>query len=166
MLEQDRIIGEVGEGDRLLQSWITESQVLLASRCLGIAKFALNQAIDYGQMRITRGQPLTRFPAVRTMIATSITEIEAGSLLVKESAKHVTNNHENGPYFAKMAKRYATDVAFKIIDDVLQLHGGAGYTKDLPFERLYKELRFARLEFLNSEVINNDLAERYIEKML
>ncbi|WP_209124894.1 acyl-CoA dehydrogenase family protein [Alkalihalobacillus sp. BA299] len=163
-IHKDRIVGKVGEGDTLLQSWVTESQLLLASRCIGVGKLALQLMLEYGQMRITRGQPLTQFPSIRTMIASSATELEAARLLVKQAAKYVATSLDEGSYFAKMAKLYTTEVVFKIVDHGLQIHGGAGFTKDLPFERWYKELRMARVDFMSSEIIHDHIAKTMLDK--
>lgn len=154
----NRRIGVVGEGVQLIKQWLTDSQVLLGARCLGISTRALQYAQDYARLRITRGKPLAEFPSIRTMIAEGFVNLRAARLMIQDAATKVDNKEYDAAISAKMAKLIATDVASKIIDDALQIHGGAGFAGDIPIERWYKEIRFARLSLQKRETILEEIA--------
>lgn len=162
-LDNSRIIGEIGLGLEYVDRWIKESQLLLASRSLGIALKAQELAAEYALMRVTRGKTLSEYPTIQTMLAKSAIEIESTRLLVREASEKLTANSKDSAYFVQMAKLTATEAAFKIVDRGLQIYGGAGYTRDFPFERWYKELRIARLDHASTEFIYDQISS-YIFK--
>ncbi|EKN71669.1 butyryl-CoA dehydrogenase [Neobacillus bataviensis LMG 21833] len=157
-----RRIGAVGEGAQLMKQWLTESQILLGARCLGISERALQYAKDYAKLRITRGKPLAEFPSIRTMIANGVMNLKAAKLMVQEAAKKVDNGEIDGAIDAKMAKLFAVDTAAKIIDDTFQIHGGTGFAGDLPIERWYKEIRLARLDLQKKETVLEEIARIHL----
>lgn len=161
-IHDSRRIGAIGEGTGLIKQWLTESQVLLSARCLGISVRALQYAKDYAKLRITRGQPLSEFPAIRTMIANGIVQSNAARLMVQDAAKKVDEGEPDAEQAAQMAKLIATETAANIIDDALQIHGGAGFAGDLPIERWYKEIRLAKLDLQKKETIVEDIADKYL----
>jgi acyl-CoA dehydrogenase len=151
-------IGEVGEGIKIMSSWIAESQIYLAAKGIGIAKKALGMTKNYILSRVTRGKVLADFPAVQTMMAESIAELKASRFLVWDAALCFDQNAAERNQSARIAKLIAVDAAFHIIDRCLQLHGGAGFSRDLPFERWYKELRIARSVVENSITLQQKIA--------
>ncbi|MFJ7726823.1 acyl-CoA dehydrogenase family protein [Neobacillus sp. NPDC097160] len=153
-----RRIGKVGEGASLMKKWLAETQILLSARCLGISIKALNYAQEYAQMRITRGKTLSEFPSIRTMIANGFMNLKAARLMVHDAANKIDNGENDGIIAAQMAKLFTTETAAKVIDDCLQIHGGAGFAGDLPIERWYKEIRLARLDLLKKETIIENIA--------
>lgn len=157
-ISDDRRVGNIGDGAELMKEWIAEAQVLLASRCLGVAVKALDYAKSYAKIRITRGQPLSDFPSIRTMIATGYVNVQASRLMVQDAAKKIDDRAKDAATAAGMAKIFTTDTASKIIDDCLQIHGGAGFAGDLPIERWYKELRIARMNLQKKETIIEHIA--------
>jgi acyl-CoA dehydrogenase len=161
-IHDNRRIGAIGEGIELMKQWLAESQILLAARSLGISARALQYAKDYAKIRITRGKPLSEFPSIRTMIANGIVNLKAARLMVQDAAKKVDAGERDGAIAAKMAKVFAIDTAAKIIDDTLQIHGGAGFAGDFPMERWYKEIRIARVDLQKKETIIEDVASKYI----
>jgi len=157
-INDNRRIGKVGEGASLMKKWLAESQILLSARCLGISIKALDYAQGYAKMRITRGKTLSEFPSIRTMIANGIMNLQAARLMVHDAANKIDNGEKDGLIDAQMAKLFSTETAAKIIDDCLQIHGGAGFAGDLPIERWYKEIRIARLDLLKKENIIENIA--------
>ncbi|CAH2715162.1 putative acyl-CoA dehydrogenase fadE25 [Neobacillus rhizosphaerae] len=157
-IKDNRRIGKVGEGANLMKEWLAESQILLSARCLGISIKALDYAQAYAKMRITRGKTLSEFPSIRTMIANGFVNLNAARLMVHDAANKIDNGKKDGIIAAQMAKLFATETAAKIIDDCLQIHGGAGFAGDLPIERWYKEIRLARLDLLKKETIIENIA--------
>nr|WP_263326643.1 acyl-CoA dehydrogenase family protein [Neobacillus sp. Marseille-Q6967] len=152
-------IGEIGEGNALVQHWLAESQVLLGAKSIGVAVKALEYGKKYAKLRITRGKPLAEFPTIRTMLAKAVLNIQAGRLMVNDAAQKVENKDYDWQLAAQMAKLHSTETASKVIDDVLQIHGGSGFAGDLPIERWYKEIRIARVNLQKAETIIENIAE-------
>jgi len=163
-LEDTRRIGELGEGIKLLNEWLAISQVLMSARYLGIAKMALKIGIDYASLRITRGKPLSGYPTIRTMMAVSEAELQAARLTVWNAALKMDQKKRDRDHVAQIAKLIASETAAKVVDRVLQIHGGAGFTRDVPLERWYKELRINRLHFQSSETLHESIAAYLLEK--
>ncbi len=117
---------------------------VLGARAVGAAQWCLEQALRYANARKTFGKPLADRQAIQWMIADSARELHAARLLVYRACAALDSG-EDAREAAAAAKVYATDAACRIADRTLQIHGGSGYTRDLPFERIWRELRFYRL---------------------
>ena len=159
-IPDERRIGNVGDGFALVKKWLAESQVLLSARCLGIAVEALDYAKKFAEIRITRGKPLSEFPSIRTMIANGLLNLHAARLIVHDAAKKLDQGDKDGVVSSQMAKIFTVDTTAKIIDDALQIHGGAGFAGDLPIERWYKEIRIARVYLQKKETILEQIADQ------
>lgn len=151
LLDDSRRIGEVGEGESLVEQWLLEEQILLSSRMIGIGKKALDYAISYAKIRETRGKMLSEFPTIKTMVTGAHIKLEAAQLLVQEAAKKWDENQSDCKKFVWMAKQLAGDFASQAVDTSLQIHGGAGFAGDFPIERWYKEVKIARIYGISSE---------------
>jgi alkylation response protein AidB-like acyl-CoA dehydrogenase len=99
------------------------------------------------------GQPIAEFQALRFRIADYATELEAARLLLRRAAKAVTDREPGATQLAAMAKRLATDTGFQVVDGCLQLHGGYGYLRDFPIERVLRDLRVHRILEGTNEVM-------------
>lgn len=151
-------IGNVGEGAELMKQWLAEAQILLGAKSIGVAAKAIEYGKQFAKIRITRGQPLAEFPSIRTMLAKAVITLQSARLMVQDAAKKVDTQASDSELAAQMAKLHATETAAKIIDDVLQIHGGTGYAGDLPIERWFKEIRIARLNLQKAETIIENVA--------
>jgi acyl-CoA dehydrogenase len=161
-LSDSQRISAIGEGEAFIKNWLAESQILLASRCIGISVKALEYGKQYANSRITRGKLLSEFPTIRTMLAKGNINLQSARLMVQDAAKKADKRAKGWELAAQMAKLQATETASKIIDDVLQIHGGSGFAGDLPIERWYKEIRIARLNLLKSETIIENIADDFL----
>jgi acyl-CoA dehydrogenase len=161
-IHDNQRIGAIGKGTDLLKLWLAESQVLLAAKCIGVSVKALEYGKQYAQMRITRGKPLAEYPTIRSMIGRAVINLQAARLMVQDAANKVDNQGHDSELAAQMAKHVATETAAKIIDDILQIHGGSGFAGDLPIERWYKEIRIARVNLLKSETIIENAAGSFL----
>ena len=110
------------------------------SRALGIAERALQMAIDYANTRETFGRKIGANQAIQWMIADSEVELEAARWLVLHAAWTVDQGRDPR-HASSMAKLYGAAMANEVVDRVLQIHGGMGYTRELPIERWYREAR-------------------------
>ncbi|AXF55395.1 acyl-CoA dehydrogenase family protein [Salicibibacter kimchii] len=141
---EENILGELHRGYDLGLEWIGFARWIVGARAVGSAERLLNMAIDYSQERETFGKPISTRQAIQWQIADSAVELEAAKWLVLNAAFSLDNGEDNRHY-ASMAKLYGATKGNDIIDRVMQIHGGMGYTKELPIERWYREARLWRI---------------------
>ena len=134
------LIGKEGDGFSIAMSGLDGGRLNIAACSLGGAQFCLDTTVAYMRERKQFGQRLTDFQALRFRIADYATQIEAARLMVHRAAAAVTNR-EPAATAAAMAKRFATDAGFEVVNGCLQLHGGYGYLRDYPIERVMRDLR-------------------------
>lgn len=140
----ENVLGEVNGGYKLGLEWIGNARWIVGARAVGMAERALQMAIDYSKERYTFGKPIADRQAIQWMIADSAVEIEAAKWLVLNAA-YTLDRGEDNRHLASMAKLYGANMGNRVIDRVLQIHGGMGYTKELPFEKWYREARLWRI---------------------
>ena len=134
-------IGQEGEGFRFAMMGLDGGRLNIASCSLGGAAFALDTAHAYMIERRQFGKPLAEFQALQFKIADMATELEAARLMVRRAADALDRRDPQATKLCAMAKRFATDAGFEIANQALQLHGGYGYLKDYPLERVVRDLR-------------------------
>ncbi|WP_165189122.1 isobutyryl-CoA dehydrogenase [Caulobacter soli] len=134
-------IGDEGEGFRFAMMGLDGGRLNIASCSLGGAAFALDTAKAYLESRKQFGKPLKDFQALQFKLADMATELEAARLMVRNAAAALDRKDPAATKLCAMAKRFATDAGFQIANDALQLHGGYGYLRDYPLERIVRDLR-------------------------
>ncbi|GAA3746887.1 acyl-CoA dehydrogenase family protein [Salinactinospora qingdaonensis] len=154
---EENVLGEVGQGFALAMQWIGRGRYLLPARALGACERLLNMAIEYANTRETFGAPIGERQAIQWMIADSQVEIEALRLLVLNAAWQVDNGADSR-HAQSIAKLYGGEKANQIVDRVMQIHGGMGYTRELPIERWYRELRLLRIYEGTDEIQRRTIA--------
>ncbi len=141
---EENILGEVNGGYDLGLEWIGFARWIVGARAVGSAERLLNMAIDYANERKTFGKPIAARQAIQWQIADSAVEIEAAKWLVLNAAFTLDQGEDNR-HAASMAKLYGSNMGNRVVDRVLQIHGGMGYTRELPIERWYREARLWRI---------------------
>lgn len=149
------VLGNVGEGFKIAMTVLDAGRIGIASQALGIAEAAYEAAVQYARERHAFGAPIGQFQMIQQKIADMKTRIEAAraliynAVLAKERARV-----EGGRYTleASMAKLFASETAAYVTDEALQIHGGMGYSKELPVERYYRDARITRIYEGTSEV--------------
>ena len=111
---------------------------------VGIARRALEEARSYALERKQFGQPISEFQAIQFMLADMATEIEAARLLTYQSAWLADQGKKNS-LESSMAKRYSADIAMQATTDAVQIHGGYGYTKEYPVEKLMRDAKLMQI---------------------
>jgi alkylation response protein AidB-like acyl-CoA dehydrogenase len=134
-------VGDEGQGFRIAMMGLDGGRLNIASCSLGGAGFALETAKVYLQTRKQFGRPLSEFQALQFKLADMATDLEASRLMVRRAAAALDAGHPAATRLCAMAKRFATDACFDIANQALQLHGGYGYLKDYPLERIVRDLR-------------------------
>jgi hypothetical protein len=138
-------VGGEGDGFRYAMAGLDGGRLNIAACSLGGARLALETAQNYVKTRKQFGKPIGDFQNTQFKIADMATQLEAARLMVMRGAWAIDNAHPEKTKWCAMAKRLTTDACFQIADDALQLHGGYGYLKDYPLERIVRDLRVHRI---------------------
>ena len=147
------LIGKEGDGFKIAMAGLDGGRLNIAACSIGGAQFCLDRTIEYMRERKQFGSKLSDFQALRFRVADYATELEAARLMVRRAALAVTNREPNGTRLAAMAKRLATDSGFEIVNGCLQLHGGYGYLRDHPIERVLRDVRVHQILEGTNEVM-------------
>lgn len=150
-IPKDRIIGKVGDGFKIAMSTLDGGRIGIASQALGIAQGAFDATVTYMKARKQFGKKLSQMQALQFDIAEMRTRIEASRLLIYKAADMKEKHLPYGPYSA-MAKLYAAETAMFVTTKAVQLHGGYGYTKDYPVERMMRDAKITEIYEGTSEV--------------
>lgn len=154
-LPESALLGEEGKGFRTAMQVLDNGRIEVAAQCLGLAKTAMDAAVAYARQRVIGGIALSERQGIRWMIADMGLAYRSALLLSQEAARQRDLAHEQGGRFSlasSMAKLGASEAAGKIADTALQLHGGYGYTRDFPIERINRDLRIMRIYEGSSEI--------------
>ena len=156
------ILGEEGRGFELAMRWIGKGRYLLPARALGACERLVEMGMEHARNRVTFGQPIAERQAIQWMVADSAVEIEALRWLVLSAAWQVDSGLDSRQG-QSMAKLYGGVKANEIVDRVLQMHGGMGYTRELPVERWYRELRLLRIYEGTDEIQRRTIARNLLK---
>ena len=141
----ENLLGQEGHGFRYAMMGLDGGRLNIAACSLGGARLALETAQEYVASRKQFGKPIGDFQNTQFKLADMATQLEAARLMVLRGAWAIDTNHPEKTKWCAMAKRLATDACFQIADEALQLHGGYGYLKDYPLERIVRDLRVHRI---------------------
>jgi alkylation response protein AidB-like acyl-CoA dehydrogenase len=139
------LLGKEGDGFRYAMMGLDGGRLNIAACSLGGARLALETAQAYVATRKQFGKALNEFQNTQFKLADMATQLEAARLMVLRGAWAIDTGHPEKTKWCAMAKRLATDACFQIADEALQLHGGYGYLKDCPLERIVRDLRVHRI---------------------
>lgn len=141
----ENLLGKEGDGFRYAMMGLDGGRLNIAACSLGGARLALETAQDYVTTRKQFGKALNEFQNVQFKLADMATQLDAARLMVLRGAWALDTGHPEKTKWCAMAKRLATDAGFEIADEALQLHGGYGYLRDYPLERIVRDLRVHRI---------------------
>jgi len=146
-------IGEEGQGFSIAMAGLDGGRLGIAARSLGGAQFCLARTIDYMRERRQFDTRLSDFQALRFRVADFATELEAARLMLRRAALAVAEKEPGATRLAAMAKRLTTDAGFEVVNGCLQLHGGYGYLRDHPIERILRDVRVHQILEGTNEVM-------------
>ena len=155
-------IGKEGEGFTFAMQGLDGGRVNIAACSLGGARRSLELATQYLKERRQFGHPLAEFQALQFRLADMATDLEAARLMVHRAASKLDRGDADAGTAAAMAKRFATDACFQIVNDALQLHGGYGYLKDFPIERFLRDLRVHQILEGTNEIMRVIIARKLL----
>lgn len=156
------ILGEEGKGFELAMRWIGQGRYMIPAGALGGAERMLEMAIEYANTRKSMGRPIAEYQGIQWHIADSAVELEAARWLTLFAAWQVQEG-KDARQASSIAKLSGTTMANNVVDRVLQIHGGMGYTKELPFERWYRELRLLRIFEGTDEIQKRTIARNLLK---
>jgi alkylation response protein AidB-like acyl-CoA dehydrogenase len=149
----DNLIGKEGQGFKIAMAGLDGGRLNIAACSIGGAQFCLDRTVEYMRERKQFGSRLSDFQALRFKIADYATELEAARLMVRRAAHAVSASEPGATRLAAMAKRFATDIGFEAVNGCLQLHGGYGYLRDHPIERVMRDVRVHQILEGTNEVM-------------
>lgn len=135
------LVGAEGQGFRIAMAGLDGGRLNIGACSLGGAQFCLDRTIDYMKERKQFGSRLSDFQALQFRVADYATELDAARLLLHRAAVAVGEHEPGATPLAAKAKRLATDTGFEVVNGCLQLHGGYGYLRDHPIERVLRDVR-------------------------
>jgi alkylation response protein AidB-like acyl-CoA dehydrogenase len=146
-------VGAEGEGFKIAMAGLDSGRLNISACSIGGAQFCLDRTIEYMRERRQFGSRLSEFQALGFRIADYATELEAARLMVRRAAIAVEERAPGATRLAAMAKRLATDTGFDVVNGCLQLHGGYGYLRDHPIERVLRDVRVHQILEGTNEVM-------------
>ena len=141
----ENLLGQEGDGFKYAMMGLDGGRLNIAACSLGGARLALETAQDYAASRKQFGKAIGDFQNTQFKLADMATTLDACRLTVLRGAWAIDTGHPEKTKWCAMAKRFTTDSCFQIADDALQIHGGYGYLKDYPLERIVRDLRVHRI---------------------
>ena len=160
----DAIIGEPGEGFRIGMETLTLFRVTVGAAALGFARRALDEALDFSRNRRLGTARLADNAATQAKLADMALSVDAAALLIYRAAWQQDEGGVDNRRAAAMAKLFATESAHQVIDAAVQLHGGAGVTKGVKVEELYRDIRALRIYEGASEVQRQIIAKDLLKE--
>ena len=168
-IPKENLLGKVGEGFKIAMMTLDGGRIGIASQALGIAQGALDETVRYTKERKQFGKAIAKFQNTQFQMADLKTKIEAARLLVRSAAfredEHVANPRVNFSADAAMAKLYAAEVAMEVTTKCVQFHGGYGYTREYPVERMMRDAKITEIYEGTSEVQRMVIAGKLFGKI-
>ncbi|HEV2628559.1 MAG TPA: acyl-CoA dehydrogenase family protein [Pseudolabrys sp.] len=160
----ENLIGAEGEGFRIAMAGLDGGRLNIGACSLGGAQFCLDRTIDYMKERRQFGTRLADFQALQFRLADYATELDAARLLLHRAAVAVSGGEPGATPLAAKAKRLATDVGFEVVNGCLQLHGGYGYLRDHPIERVLRDVRVHQILEGTNEIMRVIIARAMLQQ--
>ena len=159
----ENLVGKEGEGFKLAQKWLGIGRLKHGARALGIAERCMEMGSSYAKQRITFGKPLSERQGITFKLADSYVELHAARLMVYQAAWK-NDQKEDIRNEAYMAKLFADEMSFRVVDRVMQIHGGVGLTLDLPLAKWFVDQRSRMITEGASEVMRMVIAREVLKK--
>ena len=155
-------IGNDGDGFKIAMSVLDAGRIGIAAQALGIAEGAYEASVAYAKERSAFGSRIAEFQAIQFMLADMATRIEASRMLIYAAANK-KDRHERFTRDASMAKLYASETAMWVTTKAIQVHGGIGYSKELPVERYFRDAKITEIYEGTSEIQRMVIARSALE---
>ncbi len=158
----ENLIGKEGEGFKQCMQILDGGRISIAALSVGIAQAALEHSVKYAKQRKQFGKSLSDFQGIQFKIADMATEVEAARLLTYKAAV-MRDEGKDFKFAASLAKYYASEIACKATNEAIQIHGGYGFIKEFPVEKLYRDVKLTTIGEGTSEVQKMIMARTLVE---
>jgi alkylation response protein AidB-like acyl-CoA dehydrogenase len=158
---KENLLGAEGAGFKQAMMTLDGGRIGIGAMALGLGRAALEASIKYAQERTAFGKPIADFQAIQWMIADSSMELQAARLMVLQAA-YLKDNGKPFATEAAMAKLFASEAADRACWKAIQVHGGAGYLRDFPVERFYRDNRLTLIGEGTSEILRHVIARNIL----
>lgn len=151
----ENILGKPGEGFKIAMTILDYGRIGIAAQALGIAQAALDASVAYAQEREAFGQKIGQFQMIQQKLADMKCKVEASRLLTYQAALEAAHAKKHGGRFtleASMAKLVASETAMYVTTEAVQIHGGMGYSKEMPLERYFRDAKITQIYEGTSEI--------------
>jgi alkylation response protein AidB-like acyl-CoA dehydrogenase len=155
-------LGEEGDGFSIAMRGLDGGRINIAACSIGGARFCLEKAIEHMGVRKQFGRRLAEFQALQFRLADMAIELDAARLMVHRGAAALDAKHPDATQRCAMAKRFATDAGFAVANEALQLHGGYGYIREYPIERVVRDVRVHQILEGTNEIMRLIVARRLL----
>ncbi len=148
-------LGKEGEGFKIAMTVLDAGRIGIASQAVGIAEAALEASIEYSRIREAFGQPIGQFQMIQQKLADMKTRLEASRLLVYQAALAKMQSKKTGQRYtleSSLAKLFASETAMYVTTEAIQIHGGMGYSKEMPLERYFRDAKITEIYEGTSEI--------------
>ncbi|MGQ9694417.1 MAG: acyl-CoA dehydrogenase family protein [Thermodesulfobacteriota bacterium] len=165
LVPRKNLLGEEGKGFIIAMQTLDLLRCSVGAHAVGIAQEAFDLALAYAKKRMQFGKPIAQHQAIQMKLANMIVEINCARLLVYQAALAKDNGQPDVTFKSSMAKYYATEMAQRVVDQAVQIHGGYGVlVDDFPLERLYREVRAPRIYEGTSEIQQLIIANHFLKE--
>jgi len=165
LVPRKNMLGEEGKGFKIAMQTLDLLRCTVGAHAVGIAQEAFDLALAYAQKRVQFGKPIAQHQAIQLKLANMIVEVTCARLLVYQAALAKDRGKPDVTFKSSMAKYYATEMAQRVVDQAVQIHGGYGVlVDDFPLERLYREVRAPRIYEGTSEIQQIIIANHFIRQ--
>ena len=158
------VLGGEGNGKKVAFNSLDNGRIGIGALSTGIAQGALDESLKYAKERQAFGQPIAAFQAIQFKLANMATETDAARLLTLQAAAMKDARHKQAGYYAAMAKLFASETANRVCADAVQIHGGNGYSRDYPVERMYRDARVTTIYEGTSEIQRMVISRRILKQ--
>ncbi len=165
IVPKKNLVGELHGGAFCFNQMMIPERLTSAAGCLGVWG-ALDLAVRYSNRRRAFGRPIKKFQAINFMVADSITQLDAARSLTYMAARAVDENASNARRLVSEAKRFATESAWAVVNNAMQIMGGIGYTDVYPVERALRDIRLAMIWTGTSQIMNLLIQHEYYNEVL
>ena len=159
----NHLLGREGEGFKIAMKGLDGGRINIATCSVGAAQGALNAAQQYMHDRKQFGKSIASFQALQFKLADMATELVAARQMVRLAAAKLDAGAADASTYCAMAKRFATDAGFTVINEALQLHGGYGYIREYPLERLLRDARVHQILEGTNEIMRVIIGRRMLD---
>ncbi|MFZ2661365.1 MAG: acyl-CoA dehydrogenase family protein [Rhodoferax sp.] len=160
-VRDDHRLGDVGRGLAVAMDGVNAGRLGMAASCLGLARWALDQAVDYAKVRKTFGVPIAEHQAIQLMLADSAMDIYAAKTMIQNCAWRLDSGRAANAQVS-MVKAFSTEMLGRVMDRSIQIHGGMGLTNELRLEEGYRFARVMRIPDGTGEIQRRTIARQLL----